>query len=60
MKNFLIGCLAIILIWAASFFLTVALFKIICWCFGFIFSWRLAVGFWIILAVLEVVFKKGD
>lgn len=60
MKNFLIGCIGLVLALAVSFFLAVGVFKIICWCFSLMFSWRLAVGFWVILLIMEYVFKKGD
>lgn len=32
------------------------LFKGLCWAFGWAFTWHYAVGFWIILLVLQAIF----
>lgn len=48
-----------------SFGITGLIIKGICWAFGFAFSWKLAFGIWLILALVGSVFGgtkyvKGD
>ena len=39
-----------------SFGITGLIIKGICWAFGFAFSWKLALGIWLILALVGSVF----
>lgn len=39
-----------------SFGITGLIIKGICWAFGFAFSWRLALGIWLILALVGSIF----
>lgn len=39
-----------------SFGITGLIIKGICWAFGFAFSWRLALGIWLILALIGSIF----
>ena len=55
-----IGIIATLIILAVfygiSFGITGLIIKGICWAFGFAFSWKLAFGIWLILALVGSVF----
>ena len=62
MDDFLILLItiSIIIVAAGLGFLTTAIFvKLICWAFGFIFSWKLVIGIWAILTLISAVFKSN-
>lgn len=40
-----------------SWIVTCGLIKIVCVCFAFKFTWKIATGIWIVLAILQSVFK---
>jgi len=40
-----------------SFLATTGLVRTVCWAFGIVFSWKIAVGVWVILCVLGGLFK---
>lgn len=40
-----------------SFFITAGALYIICWAFSLVFSWKMAIGIWILLNLLSGVFK---
>lgn len=48
-----IGCLAILFIAAASYGICYFLTWLICLCFGVAFTWKIAVGIWLILILLK-------
>lgn len=43
------GCLLIIFDELLSFLMTAGCIKLICWAFGFRFTWKLAIGIWFLL-----------
>jgi hypothetical protein len=47
----------ILILCGISFLITAGVIKALSFCFGFIFTWKLALGVWIILLVLNVLFK---
>lgn len=47
---FVILCFA--LVGGIGFAITAGIVKLICWAFGFTFSWKIAFGFWLILLLL--------
>jgi len=53
--------LIVILIYLAclgvSFLATSGLIRIVCWAFSLAFSWKIAVGVWIILCIIGGLFK---
>jgi len=53
---YIIAIIAALLI---SFFGTAGLVKLICWAFGFTFSWKLSIGVWAALWLLKSVFGRG-
>ena len=59
MKNVLLAILVI----AASVFLewiiTVGIIKLITMCFGWTFKWSVATGVWLIICVLQSIFKNN-
>ena len=62
------GCLAIILIvmavLAVDFLLCSGLVWLICFAFGWVFTWKVAIGAWAVVAIAQSIFapriKKGD
>ena len=52
----LIGIAVILGFYAIGFGITGLIIKGICWAFGFAFSWKLAFGVWLILALVGSVF----
>lgn len=38
---------------AFCFLITAGMLKVICWAFGFIFSWKLAIGIWFIMSLIR-------
>lgn len=49
----LIGC-------ALSLVVTCGIIKLITICFGLKFKWSVAVGIWLIMCLLSVIFKSGN
>ena len=56
------GCLLAIVLFlifeALSFVVSAGIVKLICLCFGLAFSWKLALGIWLILSLLSAFFKS--
>lgn len=46
-----------IVIYGVSWIVTCGLIKLVCMCFGLTFTWKIATGIWIVLAILQSVFK---
>lgn len=56
----LVGCLGFIVIYFGVSLIAVSFFvKIICWCFGIYYTFKLALGVWAILILLAMIFKRG-
>ena len=47
---------AIIGILFLNFLLSALVIKLICWAFGFTFTWKLAFGLWLIIGLLQSIF----
>ena len=54
----IIAFLIWVLITIASFALTALMVKVLSLCFGFVFSWKLALGIWIVAKALQNLFKR--
>lgn len=54
----MIGCLLVILTYAASWLLTCGLVWLIGLCFGLTFSWLTATGIWLGIILLKSIFGK--
>ena len=52
MKEIIIGLICATLIYVLTFIYTCVILSLIFWCFGLVFSLRLAFGIWIIIAAL--------
>ena len=60
MKNTaLIVILIYILAISISFAVTCALVKVITWCFGLVFSWKIALGVWFIFLMFNLLTKSN-
>lgn len=60
MKRLMVVFLSLVFSMGLSF-ASVALFVyVITWCFGFAFSWKIAVGVWTILALIKFWFSKNN
>lgn len=44
---------------ALSFVVSAGIVKLICLCFGLAFSWKFALGIWLILSLLSPFFKSS-
>lgn len=55
MKVFI--CIA--LLFGASWLITCGLVKLITLCFGWVFSWQIATGIWLLMFLLKSVFKSS-
>lgn len=51
--------IALVIVMVISFLVTAGLIKVLSLCFGFIFSWKLALGIWVILIMLKPLFSSG-
>lgn len=55
-----LGILTVLFICALSFLLTSGLVWVVCWAFGFVFTWKIAIGIWVVLLILQSVFKSNS
>lgn len=55
-----LGILAVLFICALSLLLTSGLVWVACWAFGFVFTWKIAIGIWVVLLILQSVFKSNS
>ena len=55
----ILGVAFVVLMLALSFVLTSAIIYGICWAFKLTFAWRYAFGIWLILLLIESIFKRG-
>lgn len=51
------GCLLVLLGYASSWLITCGLVKLVTLCFGWVFSWPIATGIWLILVVINLLLK---
>lgn len=52
MKEIILALIGIFIVWGISFVLLAGLLFVLFWCFGLVFSLRLAFGIWMIIAAL--------
>lgn len=43
-----------------SILMVAGLTYLVCWGFGFTFTWPLAIGVWALIGLLSTIFKKGS
>jgi len=60
MKKIIICVFIFAIMCGISFGVTAGVIKALSFCFGFIFTWKLALGVWIILWVLTALFKGRE
>lgn len=62
--GFTLGCLAAVVIFAAvcaiSWAVTCGFVYLITLCFDLTFSWAIVTGVWLIICLLNGIFKRGD
>lgn len=58
MKKIIIGLLIFTIL--ISFLITAGVIKVLSFCFDFVFTWKLVLGIWIILWVLNVILKGNS
>lgn len=51
--------IAFIIIEALSLLVTCVLVKILSICFGFAFTWKLAIGIWIVISILKSIISAA-
>ena len=52
----IVALIIVTICYGISFGITGLIIKGICWAFGFTFSWKLALGIWLILALVGSIF----
>lgn len=55
----LIVLLIYVLLISISLMVTCALVKLITWCFGLMFSWKIALGVWFVILAFNLFFKPS-
>ena len=63
MDRFLVLMLSIgiiVLAFAFEFLIIATCVKLICWGFGFVFSWKLVFGIWGIMVLVSAILKSGN
>ncbi len=58
-KSILLIAAIIITALAVEYLIVVGLVKLICLCFGLVFSWKIATGIWLVLGLLSMFFGKN-
>ena len=56
----ILGVAFVVGTFALSFAIVSAIIYGICWAFKLVFTWRFAFGIWLILLVMQSVFRKGE
>ena len=59
MKNVLLAILIITVCVFLEWIITVGIIKLITMCFGWTFKWSVATGIWLIICVLQSIFKSN-
>lgn len=54
MKEIMLALIGLFIVFTVSFVLLAGLLAVLFWCFGWVFSLRLVLGIWIIIAALTV------
>lgn len=55
--GYLLAVLLFLITCAISFLITAGIIWVICWAFGFLFTWKLVIGIWAVLLLLKNVFS---
>lgn len=58
--SFLFWVIFIVLAFAISILVTSGIIKLICICFGLEFSWRIAIGIWLIMLLFKQIFSSSS
>ena len=59
MKNVLLAILIITACVFLEWIITVGIIKLITMCFGWTFKWSVATGIWLIICILQSIFKSN-
>lgn len=59
MKNVLLAILVITACVFLEWIITVGIIKLITMCFGWTFKWSVATGIWLIICILQSIFKSN-
>ena len=59
MKNVLLAILIIAVCVFLEWIITVGIIKLITMCFGWTFKWSVATGIWLIICILQSIFKSN-
>ena len=59
-KYYLLAVALFMLLFALGFSIFVGLLKLIAWCFGLVFSWKLAIGIWAILIFINLFVRRNN
>ena len=59
MKNVLLAILIITACVFLEWIITVGIIKLITMCFGWTFKWSVATGIWLIICILQSIFKNN-
>lgn len=54
------GCLIVAIAYGASWIATCGIIKLVTLCFGWDFSWLISTGIWLIMVLLNMMFKKKN
>lgn len=57
--SILITLLVAIFVLGASFLVSAGVVKLLAFCFGFVFTWKLALGLWVLFLIITGIFKGG-
>lgn len=58
MKKVIIGALIFVILCSIGLLVTAGVIKVLSFCFGFTFTWKLALGVWIIWVALNALLKE--
>lgn len=58
MKKELATTLALLIVLGLNFLLFAALIYLICFCFSIAFTWKLALGIWLIVEIIRLCFSN--
>lgn len=58
MSKFLATLLALLIVLGLDFALLSLIIYLICFCFGIVFTWKLALGIWLIIIAIKLCFTK--
>ena len=58
MSKLLASLLALLIVLALDFGLFAALIYVICFCFSIVFTWKLALGIWLVIELIKLIVSK--